>query len=284
VNIGIDSYCYHRFFGEVYPQQKQPARRMTLEDFLARADELRVDGVSLESCYINQDLGYLREVRARLDEYGLERVWAWGHRDGLEGGSSEAAYADMIRNLECARTLGANVMRVVGSSRKFRHEPHGPQIERLARMLKAAVEPASGAGIRLAIENHIDFTADEIVRLLDVVDSPWLGVTFDTGNFVRLLDDPVKAMQRLASRVYATHIKDLQVRGDAPVDEWFFFSSVPVGEGFIDNRKLIELLRAEGYRGLLAVEIDFLHPEYGDDEDAAVVRSVETLRALKARA
>jgi len=46
MKIGIDSYCYHRFFGEVYPQQKAP-RPMSLEDFLRRARELEVDGVSL---------------------------------------------------------------------------------------------------------------------------------------------------------------------------------------------------------------------------------------------
>jgi len=36
----IDSYCYHRFFGEVYPQQSAPLRNMTLEEFLRRAHEL----------------------------------------------------------------------------------------------------------------------------------------------------------------------------------------------------------------------------------------------------
>ncbi len=39
MKVGIDSYCYHRFFGEVYPQQRRPANGMTLEDFLNRALE-----------------------------------------------------------------------------------------------------------------------------------------------------------------------------------------------------------------------------------------------------
>jgi len=33
-------------------------------------------------------------------------------------------------------------------------------------------------------------------------------------------------------------------------------------------------------RGLLAVEIDFLHPDYGSNEDQAVVRSVDELNRL----
>ena len=48
----------------------------------------------------------------------------------------------------------------------------------------------------------------------------------------------------------------------------------------MDNRKLVELLAAAGYTGLLAVEIDFLHPDYGDDEDEAVARSVAELKRL----
>ena len=72
MKVGIDSYCYHRFFGEVYSQQRQPARRMTLEDFIDRAHALGVDGVSLESCFIpkKDDPGYLRSVQQRLDGYG----------------------------------------------------------------------------------------------------------------------------------------------------------------------------------------------------------------------
>jgi len=281
MKTAIDSYSYHRFFGEVYPQQAVPARLMTLEDFLRRAHELGVGGVSIESCFLpSLDVEYLAHVRSLLDSYKLERVFAWGHPDGLEGGTNQNAYGEMIGCFEAARGIGANVMRVVGSSLRFRSQPHGPQIERLTGMFREAVKVAEEYGIRMAIENHIDFNADEMLSLLTAVDSPWLGINFDTGNFLRLLDDPVKAMAKLAPYVYATHIKDLKVQKGVPADEWYFFSSAPVGDGLIDNRKLVELLAAAGYTGLLAVEIDFLHPDYGDDEDAAVARSVAELQRL----
>jgi sugar phosphate isomerase/epimerase len=276
MKIGIDSYCYHRFFGEVYPQQSQPRRTMTLEDFLLRAQSLGVDGVSLESCFIarcgREELTKLKET---LDEYGLDRVWAWGHPNGLEGGGSEHAYAEMIANIEHAKNIGASVMRVVGSSLMYRNQPHQPQIERLAAMFRKAVRVAETHGVRLAVENHIDFTADEMLQLIEAVNSPHLGINFDTGNFVRLLDDPIKGMEKLAGYVYATHIKDLKVQKGVAADEWYFFSSTPVGDGIVDNLKLVRLLADVGYRGFLAVEIDFLHPDYGDDEDAAVAKSVQ---------
>lgn len=284
MKIGIDSYCYHRFFGEVYPRQSPPARTMTLENFLDRAKELEVDGVSLESCFIPRfDDDYFGGIKDLLDRYGFDRVYAWGHPDGLEGGRNERAFDQMIASLEHAGNIGAGVMRVVGSSLRFRGEPHEPQIERLSRMFTEAVKEAERRGIRLAVENHIDFTADEMLSLLVNVNSPYLGMNFDTGNFLRLLDDPVRGMQKLARHVYATHIKDLKVQKGVPADEWYFFSSAPVGEGVVDNQRLAQLLADAGYQGFLAVEIDFLHPDY-PDEDAAVERSVKELRRIAAAA
>src|SRR5438270_8238788 len=176
MKIGIDSYCYHRFFGEVYPQQQPAPVKMTQEDFLRRARELGVDGVSLESCYVNPDLAYLASIKDTLDASGLDRVWAWGHPDGLEGGACEPALQDLISNFRSANAIGAKVMRIVGSSRKFRHLPHAPQLEALSRMLKEAVKAARDWDIRMAIENHIDYNSDEILNLLERVDSPFLGI------------------------------------------------------------------------------------------------------------
>jgi sugar phosphate isomerase/epimerase len=201
---------------------------MTPEEFLFRASELRVDGVSIESCFLpDYSSSYLGGLKKLLDEYKLDRVYAWGHPDGLAGGRNQEAYGDMIRSLERAKLIGADVMRVVGSSLRFRHEPHQPQIERLTAMFRDAVKVAESQGIRLAVENHIDFTADEMLGLVEGVGSPYLGINFDTGNLLRLL-------------------------------------------------------AGAGYQGFLAVEIDFLHPDYNNDEDAAVEQSVRELRRIAA--
>lgn len=282
MKVGIDSYCYHRFFGEVYPQQKSPPHAMTLDDFIDRAIALEVDGVSIESCFVpnKDDAGYMRHIRSRLDEKRLDRVWAWGHPDGLEGGKNSVAYHAMIDTFRHASQIGASVMRVVGSSLMFRFEDHQEQIARLVRMFKDAVPIARDYDIKMAIENHIDFTGDEILQLLEQVDSPYLGLNFDTGNFARLLDDPIKAMEKLAPYTLATHIKDLKINRQASVDDWYFFSTAPVGEGFINNLALARLLKQAGYKGFLAMELDFLHPDYNGDEDGAVAQSVQMLRQI----
>src|SRR3712207_6623964 len=100
MKVGIDSYCYHRLFGEVYPGQKKPDKELTFEDFLSKLKALDIDGVSLESCFIPRfDQAYLKSIKEHLDVSGLDRVYAWGHPDGLEGGKNEQAFTDMIQHI-----------------------------------------------------------------------------------------------------------------------------------------------------------------------------------------
>ncbi len=284
MKIGIDSYCYHRFFGEVYPQQRKPAKSMTPEDFIRRAKELKVDGVSLESCFIPRfDPAYLGELKGMLDEYKLDRVFAWGHPDGLEGGRNAKAYDDMVKSIDYAEAIGAKVMRVTGASLMFRHEPHGPMIEKLSRQFSEAVKVAAKKGIKLADENHIDFNPDEMLQIITNVNSPYFGINFDTGNFLRVLSDPIKGMEKLAKHTFSTHLKDLKIQKGASVDDWFFFSCTPVGDGVVDNQRLAQLLKDADFQGFLAVEIDFLHPDYREDEDRAVAQSVKQMRRIVSR-
>lgn len=284
MKVGIDSYCYHRFFGEVYDDQKAPAKTMTMQDFLKRAKELDVDGVSLESCFFppNVDKAWFKDLKAQLDEYNFDRVYAWGHPDGLERGQNWTAYDEMIASVPNAKEIGADVMRVVGSSLVFRHEPHGPQVKALAEMFKKAVVVAKDYDVKMAVENHIDFTSEEILQMLEMVDSEYFGLNFDTGNFLRLLDDPVKGMESLAPYVLATHVKDLMPDKNARPTDWHFFAGVPVGMGLIDNQTLAELLQKANFKGFLAVEIDHPHTDWTDREDEAVALSVIELKRIAA--
>lgn len=278
MKVGIDSYCFHRHFGEVYPGQCTPNEFITFEQFLDKAKSLEIEGISLESCFIPKfTKSYLAFIKDYLDTAGMDRVYAWGHPDGLEAGANEQAYEDMLQHIEYAQQIGANVMRVVGSSLKYRFEDHGPQLEKLSKMFSDAVQVARKHGIKLAVENHIDYNSDEILQLVKNVNSPNFGVNFDTGNFLRVLDDPIQAMEKLAPYVFATHIKDLKPVKGVPVNEWYFFSCVPTGEGLVDNAKLAQILKAHKYEGFLAVEIDFLHPEYTNQEERVVKRSLEVL-------
>ena len=283
MKIGIDNYCYHRFMGEVYPEQTAPEKNMSLEEYIERAHELGVDGVSLESCFFPSfDKEYLASLKKKLDDYQLDRVFAWGHPDGLEGGKNTKAYDEMLEMMEYAHAIGAPVMRVVGSSLMFRFEDHQEQIERLSKMFIDAMKLADRYGLKMADENHIDFTADEMLQMIENVNHPNFGINLYTGNFMRLLDDPVEGARKLAKHVFATHIKDLKPEKGQDVRNWHFFACTPVGDGLVDNQKLAQILYENNFQGFLAVEIDYLHPDYNNDEDAAVAKSIAELNRIVA--
>jgi len=284
MKIGIDSYCYHRFFGEVYPMQKPAERPYTMESFLLRASELGCDGVSLESCFFPEfGASYLGSLRKQLDNFGFDRVYAWGHPDGLEAGANAKARADMVRHIDYAAAIGAPVMRVVGSSLMFRMAPHEPQLKILAGWFREAAAVAEKKGVRLAVENHIDYNSDEIKWLIDAVESEYFGINLDTANFLRVLDDPLEATRKLAKHVYATHVKDVRPVKGVSVREWYYFSSVAAGTGLIQVQEIAQILKDSGYRGFLAFETDMPHPEYEGQEERMIEESVKYLKAVSSR-
>ncbi len=281
MKVGIDSYCYHRYFGEVYPDQQDPGVRWTFQDFVNRAAELEVDGVSLESCFFESlEPGYLGEIKAALDEKGMERVLAWGHPDGLEAGRNEDAWREMNSLIPKARFMGADIMRIVASSLMFRFEPHGPQLDAIVKMLSESVKIAEDQGVVLAVENHIDYTSEEIYEIIERVGSEALKVNFDTGNTLRVMEDPVAAARRLGPYTVATHTKDVDACRHVRPEEWYFFSSVPVGTGLIDMPGVARALKESGYDGVLAVESD--HHKDHQDEDKLVEKSIKYLKQLVA--
>lgn len=275
----IDSYTYHRYFGEWYEGlQSDPGTRITVFDFLDRAAAHGVAGVSLESCFLNTDDAFIERLRAALDARGLDRVWAWGHPAGLRSGTDPAAAEDVARHLAIARRLGANVMRICGGGRRTRPASWAEHKRGLVTLLAPLVDVAAHHEVVMAIENHIDLLADEMVELIETIGSPWLRVCFDTANNLRMLEDPAEVARKLAPYARATHLKDVTAQKGDP-RTFAFWPSVPLGAGVVDLDAVLDALRKARYDGLLALEIDYLAPAYVDaGEEAAVARSLAWLR------
>lgn len=282
MKIAIDSYTYHRYFGEVYPGiELDPGTRIGMHDFLERAKALDVSGVSIESCFIpDPSPEEVRALAEKLKALQLHCVWAWGHPSGLRSGQAPEQLGDLQRHTAIAAEVGAAVMRICCGGRRTRPADWAQHKADLLPLLRDATAHARDHGVTLAIENHIDFLADELLELVETVDSPWLGVCLDTANNLRMLEDPAVVIEKLAPLARATHIKDITAQGGNPRD-FAFWPSVPLGCGLIDLPRAFGDLRKHGYAGLLALEIDYLHPRYSDD-GAAIAQSIGYMRRLLA--
>lgn len=287
MKVGIDSYSFHRYFGEIQARdaEEDPGKRWTAFDLIAYARKVQASGLSLETCYMNAlDLGFIRELHAALDEAGLERILAWGHPVGLQRGTSREALEDLKCHIPSTLELGCRTMRITASGTPYSAELEAQFARDLDPMLREALRAAEDQGVVLALENHGDFTSDGLLRLIQRIGSPNLRVTLDTGNLLSVGDDPVEGARKLAPHVAATHIKDLVVDTASPAKSPRY-QGTPIGKGLVRVPEILAHLQAAGYAGLLCIEIHSLAAAWkGTPEEELVRISVDYLRSLVGRA
>lgn len=123
--------------------------------------------------------------------------------------------------------------------------------------VKMAVAAAEKEKLPLALENHKDWTIDEMVALLKEYESEYLGVTLDTGNNIALCDDPMEVVRALMPYTVTTHLKDM---GLEPAADGFLLSEMPFGEGYLDIQAIIAEVRAKKPKAKLTLEMITRNP------------------------
>jgi sugar phosphate isomerase/epimerase len=124
--------------------------------------------------------------------------------------------------------------------------------------LTAALRWAERYGIYIAIEPHQSITCktDGLLRIATLVDSPWLKVNYDTGNAYLGGEDPYVGLKAVQHLLVHVHAKDISIKQSE--DEKGKVTGTPVGcacgDGVIDWEKVIGILRAANFNGVLSVE------------------------------
>ena len=143
--------------------------------------------------------------------------------------------------IDVAVKLGAPVVRVFSGTIPEGNENRWDEIARyMAESLKECVEYAEQRGILIGIQNHGDFlkTADETIKLVKMVNSPWFGVIVDTGYFIT--KDPYADIEKVMP--YAVNFQ---------LKESVFGAASPIK---IDLDRIMEIVKRTGYRGYLPIE------------------------------
>lgn len=182
--------------------------------------------------------GYLRQVREFCERNGM--YWE------LLVPLPEDDAAPFERAVKMAKEAGAEAIRsvcLVGRRYEtFRTMADWKQfVERSHRRLALAVPVAERHRLPLGIENHKDWTAQEMPELFRKYSSEYFGACIDFGNNASLLDEPMELIEALAPWVVNTHVKDMSVEEYA---DGFLLSEVALGKGIVDLKRAVALLRA----------------------------------------
>ena len=129
-------------------------------------------------------------------------------------------------------------------------------IDSIAKLMPEAEK----LGVLLGLENHwgLGRTPEGVLKIVEAVNSPWLQVTLDTGNF---LEDPYDRLAKLAPKAILVQAKTYYGGGT-----WYSLD--------LDYPRIGKLIRAAGYRGYISLEF-----EGKEDPATAVPKSLALLRA-----
>jgi sugar phosphate isomerase/epimerase len=219
------------------------AGKMTLEEFVDIARGLEMDGVELTAYYF-----------PRTDRDYLNRLKRYIHRSGLDI-SGTAVSTDFAQpapekrraHVEMAKTwvnysvvLGAPTMRVfAGSVREGCSEEE--TFRWVVECLQEVAAYGAEQGVLVALENHggLTSTAEQTLRLLHAVDSEWMGLNLDFGNFQ---GDIWEQFTQCAPFAVATHAK-VSYKTDN-------------GKAPVDYQRVKQIMDTADYRGFIAIEYE----------------------------
>lgn len=139
--------------------------------------------------------------------------------------------------IDVAAKLGAPVIRIFSGPVPAGYENKWDEVAAYtAASIKECTDYAAKRGVLVGLQNHGDFikTADEVIKLVKLVNSDWFGVVVDSGNFTYA--DVEKAMP------YAVNFQ---------LKESF---TGPSGQEKMDVVKIMNIVKRSGYQGYLPIE------------------------------
>ncbi len=266
--LGLAAYGFRKFFPWMKGKPQQPAeasKALTISSFIDLAADLGCDGAELTAYFFDpatstDDLLALRR-QAYLRGVAICGT-AVGNRFTLPAGPAlDAEIADVKTWIDHTAMLGSSHLRVfAGTAAKELSEEEA--FRQCAASLEVCCDYAATKGVMLGLENHggIVATADGLLKLVEAVKSPWLGVNLDSGNFRTA--DPYADLARCAPYAVNVQYKVEIQRGsrEAPKEP-------------ADAARVVRILRDAGYQGFLTLEY-----EAAEDPFEAVPRHLDELR------
>jgi sugar phosphate isomerase/epimerase len=169
-------------------------------------------------------------------------------------GNDTAAFEQALKD---AREAGAVALRAAClGTRRYETfatlEAWQQHVKESHQSIQAALPLLEKYRLPLGLENHKDWTADEMASLMKKYSSEYFGVCLDFGNNISLLDDPMYVIEKLAPYTVTTHLKDMSVDN---CSDGFLLSEVLLGQGYIDLPRAITLVRQARPNARLSLEM-----------------------------
>ncbi len=269
--IGVSTYSFWQFNG---PKENSP-----IEDCIEKAASMGFDGIEfLLQQMQSEENSYLQKLKRQSFHAGLDIMGFSTHQAFVfpDKATRDAEIAKTIHQIELAYQLGIPTMRLNtgrwNTTKSFDDlmankgiEPNLPGytddqgFEWVIDSIGKTISTAEKCGVVLGLENHwgLGRTAAGVLRIVDAINSPWLQITSDTGNF---LENQYEQLEMMAPKTFLIQAKTYFGGG-----KWYTLE--------IDYNRVAEIFKKINYRGYVSIEF-----EGNEDPLTAVPKSLELIR------
>ena len=267
--LGISSYSYWHFRNPKVP----------IEKVIENASALNVQGVDiLHRQMDSEEIPYLQKVKRTAVINGVDLICLSIHQDFVDP-RPEYLQRQIDHTKKCidlAHEMGIPCIRLNsgrwGTIRSFNDlmaarglEPVLPGYTEddgfkwCIDCIEKCLPHAARKGVVLALENHwgLTRTPEGLLRVANAIDSPWLGIMMDTGNF---LENPYAKLEKIAPKTMFVQAKTYHGGG-----EWYTLD--------LDYQRIAKILAKVNYGGYISLEFEGKAPA-----SVGVPKSIKMLR------
>ena len=276
--IGVSTYSFWQFNGRETP----------IEYCIDKASEFGFDGIELLLIQMeSEENGYLQKLKKRAFDSGLDIMGLSTHQSFVSPDASKRKENIELtkHQIEVAYSLGIPTIRIntgrwgttkpIGDKSEFDVLMDNKGVESIIDgyteeegfkwvidSIEQCIPTAEKCGVVLGLENHwgLGLTSKGVMKIVNAIDSPWLSVTLDTGNFFNNREEQLAEL--------APHTCLIQAKTYYGGAKWPAFDQIN-----IDYRSIGELMRKNTYKGYISLEF-----EGNEDANIAVPKSLELLR------
>jgi sugar phosphate isomerase/epimerase len=216
--IGVSTYSFWQFNG---PRESSP-----IEDCIENTARMGFDGIEfLLMQMTSEENSYLQNLKRRAFHAGLDIMGFSTHQGFVfpDKKTRDEEVAKTIRQIELAYMLGIPTMRLNtgrwNTTKSFDDLMANKGIEPILEgytidqgfewvidSIGQCIPVAEKCGVVLGLENHwgLGRTAEGVLRIVNAINSPWLQITSDTGNF---LENQYEQLEMMAPKTFLIQAK-----------------------------------------------------------------------------
>jgi L-ribulose-5-phosphate 3-epimerase len=269
IRLAVSTYSYWHFTPTKYP----------IEKVIENAAAIGFEGVEILHRQMKDETpAYVNGLKTAAFLRGLSFPMLSIHQDFVDPDPAvrQKGIDHTVHCIELADRLGIScirlnsgrwgtiesfddLMKVKGNEPPIEGHTNDEAFKWCIDAINECLPAAEKHGVIMALENHWGLTTDpdNLLRIYEAVDSPWLRLNVDTGNYA---SDPYEGLEKLAPHAAIVQAKTYYGGG-----KWYTLD--------LDYERIAGILRKHNFQGWVSLEM-----EGEEDPDTAVPKSYEVLR------